>query len=167
MSIYQVIAEMDHLNELHQHLVDAAKEKHEAILKNDMQHLTQIMNKETRLLKQVNESEIARVDAANVFLTEKGIRSQLKLTITEMTRLVFDQEEKQHLLDSQRRLLDTLLTLKNLNNTNKEMIDQSLSFIDYSLNLIVSRPEDDMLYQNPNQQHVTRSLNRNFFDART
>lgn len=167
MSVYQVIAEMDHLNELHCHLIDAAKEKQQAILNNDMQHLTQIMNKETRLLKQVTESEVARVDAANVFLAEKGIRSQLKLTITEMTRLVFDQEEKQSLLDAQRRLLDTLLTLKNLNNTNKEMIDQSLSFIDYSLNLIVSRPEDDMVYQNPNQQNTQRSLNRNFFDART
>ena len=167
MSVSQVISAMEELNELHHHLMDAGLEKQQAILKNDMQYLTQIMTKETRLLKQVTESEARRIATVHIFLKEKGIRSQLNLTITEMTRLVFDQEEKQHLLDAQRRLSDTLLALKELNSTNKELIDQSLSFIDYSLNLIVSRPEDDMLYQNPGHQNSQRNQNSSFFDART
>lgn len=98
-------------------------------------------------------------------MREKGIRSQLQLTVTEMTRLVFNPDEKTELLDVQRQLMDRLTELKELNQINRELIEQSLAFIDYSLNLLVSRPEDDMLYQNPNQPS-TAGKSRSMFDTR-
>lgn len=98
-------------------------------------------------------------------MREKGIRSQLQLTVTEMTRLVFNPDEKTELLDVQRQLMDRLTELKELNQINRELIEQSLAFIDYSLNLLVSRPEDDMLYQNPNQPSTAGKV-RSMFDTR-
>ncbi|MDR0268718.1 flagellar protein FlgN [Paenibacillus sp.] len=165
MSVEQVIVTMDQLNQAYSEMVKVGEEKQRVIINNDIQALTQIMTRETRLMKQVAEYDEEREHAIQDFLREKGIRSRLQLTITELTRLVFDPEEKQSLIDAQKRLADTLLAMKHMNQLNKELIDQSMAFIDYSLNLVVSRPEDDMLYKNPTQ-HKPTGNKRGFFDAR-
>lgn len=156
---------MKRQDELHRQLIEAGNDKKQAIIANDVERLAAVMNRENRLLKQVAETEALRQGAAEEFLREKGIRSQLQLTVTEMTRLVFNPEEKTELLDVQRQLMDRLTELKELNQINRELIEQSLAFIDYSLNLLVSRPEDDMLYQNPNQPS-TAGKGRSMFDTR-
>ncbi|MGV2787260.1 flagellar protein FlgN, partial [Clostridium perfringens] len=90
MSARSIIEYMKRQDELHQQLIEAGKDKRQAILDNDVERLTAVMTKtkENRLLKQVAETEALRQGAADDFLREKGIRSQLQLTVTEMTRLV-------------------------------------------------------------------------------
>lgn len=165
MSARSIIDYMKRQDELHRQLIEAGNDKKQAIIANDVERLAAVMNRENRLLKQVAETEALRQGAAEDFLREKGIRSQLQLTVTEMTRLVFNPEEKTELLDVQRQLMDRLTELKELNQINRELIEQSLAFIDYSLNLLVSRPEDDMLYQNPNQPSTAGKV-RSMFDTR-
>ncbi|GAB6927552.1 hypothetical protein JCM10914A_15350 [Paenibacillus sp. JCM 10914] len=165
MSVRSIIDYMKRQDELHEQLIAAGQDKRQAILDNDVERLTSVMTKENRLLKQVAETERQRQDAADEFLREKGIRSQLQLTVTEMTRLVFNPDEKNELLQVQQQLMDRLMALKELNAMNKELIEQSLAFIDYSLNLLVSRPEDDLLYQHPKQQQ-SAGKGRSMFDTR-
>ncbi|EHB54689.1 MULTISPECIES: flagellar protein FlgN [Paenibacillus] len=165
MSARSIIDYMKRQDELHRQLIEAGNDKKQAIIANDVERLAAVMNRENRLLKQVAETEALRQGAAEDFLREKGIRSQLQLTVTEMTRLVFNPDEKTELLDVQRQLMDRLTELKELNQINRELIEQSLAFIDYSLNLLVSRPEDDMLYQNPNQPSTAGKV-RSMFDTR-
>ncbi|AWP25422.1 flagellar protein FlgN [Paenibacillus sp. Cedars] len=165
MSARTIIEYMKRQDELHEQLIEAGKDKRQAILDNDVELLTAVMTKENRLLKQVAETEALRQGAADDFLREKGIRSQLQLTVTEMTRLVFNPDEKTELQDVQEQLMDRLMELKELNAINRELIEQSLAFIDYSLNLLVSRPEDDLLYQHPKHQNLA-GKGRSMFDTR-
>ncbi|MGG1614567.1 MULTISPECIES: flagellar protein FlgN [Paenibacillus] len=165
MSVQQVVDALRHLDELYRTLIELGAEKQKAIMANDVAGLTQVMTKETRLLKQAAELDELREESVFRFLKEKGIRSQLNLTITEMSRLVFDTEEKQMLLDAQRQLSITLQELKRLNAINKELIEQSLTFIDYSLNLLTSLPEDELMYTDPTKQQATKK-NRSYFDTR-
>ncbi|CAM2934244.1 flagellar protein FlgN [Paenibacillus sediminis] len=164
MSIQHVISTMERLTELHQQLFDSGEEKKQAIIKNDIEKLTQIMTQENRLLKQVAEVEKERVDAAYAFLHEKGIRSQLNLTVTELLRLVFNVEERFQLQDSQNRLLNVIHALKRQNEVNQQLIHHALEFIDFSLNVFVGA-EDDLIYQNPAHQSSNLKKN-NFFDTR-
>lgn len=165
MSVQNVIDVLHQTDEMYRKIIELGKEKQQAIMDNDIALLTKLMNQEARLLKQTEELDELREQAALQFLQENGIRSQLKLTITEMTRLVFDVTEKQQLLAAQAQLSDTLRELKRLNGINKELVEQSLTFIDYSLNLFVSEPEDDMMYRDPSKQHAAQKP-RSFFDTR-
>ncbi|MEK3733191.1 MULTISPECIES: flagellar protein FlgN [Paenibacillus] len=165
MSVRSIIDCMRRQIELHEQLIEAGKDKRQAIMVNDVERLTAVITRENRLLKQVAETEALRQGAADNFLREKGIRSQLQLTVTELTRLVFNPEEKDELLAVQRELTDRLLELKELNNSNRDLIEQSLDFIDYSLNLLVSNPDDDMLYRHPNQPNTT-GKGHSMFDTR-
>lgn len=165
MSVDQVVNVLRHMDELYNELIGLGGEKTQSIMSNDVASLTKVMTAETKLLKRAAELDEAREQAVALFLKEKGIRSQLNLTITEMTRLVFDIHEKQQLQDVQKQLSETLVELKRLNSINKELIEQSLTFIDYSLNLLTSEPEDEMLYRNPTGPQPAQKP-RSFFDTR-
>lgn len=165
MSVQQVADVLRRMDELYRTLIELGFEKQKAVMANDVAGLTQIMTKETRAIKQAAEMDEMREESVSRFLKEKGIRSQLNLTITEMTRLVFDTLEKQMLLEAQGQLSTTLQELKRLNAINKELIEQSLTFIDYSLNLLTSLPEDEMTYRDPSKQQSMQK-SRSYFDTR-
>lgn len=81
-----------------------------------------------------------------------GIRSNLNLNLTELSRLVFDPEDKLRLLQIQQKLSDTVRRLKKANELNQKLIEQSLTFIDYSLDLLVGRPNQDFTYHHPSDK---------------
>lgn len=165
MSVQQVTEVLRSMDNLYSILVSLSQEKQQAIMDNDVVQLTKVMTEESRVLKHAAGLETAREREVALFLQEKGIRSQLSLTITEMTRLVFDPEEKEMLLQAQRQLSNTLHELKRLNALNKELIEQSLNFIDYSLNLLTSLPEEEVVYSDPSKQQSSQKI-RSFFDTR-
>ncbi|WP_232278501.1 flagellar protein FlgN [Paenibacillus sp. 481] len=164
MSLQRLMNVLDHLNELHLQLLSIAEEKKDIIARNQVDQLSLLMTKESRLLKQVAEADEERVAAAHAFLQEKGIRSQLNLTISEIARLVFQPEERLRLQETQQRLSETLQKLKEKNAVIQSLLHQSLDFVEYSLNLFTSRPEDDVVYQHPAQ--ANSKLTRRMFDTR-
>ncbi|MEI0739176.1 flagellar export chaperone FlgN [Paenibacillus sp. JTLBN-2024] len=94
MSVEQVIKELNSLNEIYEQLLDTAQIKKTVVINNDVAELTRLMTLENRLLKQIDHIEQRRAVSMSAFLKEKGIRSNLNLTITEIARLVFDPDEK-------------------------------------------------------------------------
>ncbi|WP_028589708.1 flagellar protein FlgN [Paenibacillus massiliensis] len=165
MTLQQVTGTLQQLIHFHTELIDVAKEKQAGILANDISIVSRCVLKETKLIKKINEVEEERTSALYSFLREKGIQSQLNLNITEMARLVFDPDDRQHLMDLKDELYDLLTSLKAVNAVNKEMVEQSLTFIDYSMNLFTNHPEDHMVYHDPSKQKV-EPVNRSYFDTR-
>jgi len=166
LSAQQVISTLKELNDVHISLIEIGKVKQRAIIENDAVVLTTLMTKENRLLKQMNDAEARRGEAVSSFLRDKGIRSQLNLTVSELVRLVFDQDEKKELLEIRDLLTDNALILKKQNEHTKELLEQSLHFIDFSLNLILG-VDEDLIYSKPtaNQPSLANRSN-NYFDTK-
>ncbi|MCP3794850.1 flagellar protein FlgN [Paenibacillus sp. CH40] len=152
MPLDRLIDVLEQLDQKHLILLELAKSKKKIVMENDMDSLVQHLNQESRLLKQVEQLEEARMEVSYELLRERGIKSQLNLTITELARLVFDPEDKNKLLSVQSRLSHTLSELKEINAINQKLIEQSLVFIDYSLDLLVGRPNQEMTYMHPDQK---------------
>ncbi|RUT33278.1 flagellar protein FlgN [Paenibacillus zeisoli] len=149
MAVQALVDSLSKLDEAHLVMLDCAVKKRAAIMKNNVEDLIGILNQESRIVKQIEQLEDTRMTACYAFLQERGVKSQLNLTITELSRLVFDPEEKKSLLDMQKQLSDTLHRLKELNDLNQKLIEQSLTFLDYSLDLLVGEPEQAATYQHP------------------
>ncbi|MEK5261954.1 flagellar protein FlgN [Paenibacillus sp. FSL L8-0663] len=152
MPLERLIDVLEQLDQKHLILLELAKSKKKIVMENDMDSLVQHLNQESRLLKQVEQLEEARMEFSFELLRERGIKSQLNLTITELARLVFDPEDKNKFLSVQSRLSHTLSELKKINAINQKLIEQSLVFIDYSLDLLVGRPNQEMTYMHPDQK---------------
>lgn len=149
MSTQQILNSLLTLDQLHQDMISVGEMKRTAIIKNDIDKLIEVMNAESRIVKQIEKAESERITACQLFLQDKGIKSQLDLSITELSRLVFDPEEKKSLLEVQGSLSHTLEQLKKLNDLNQKLIEQSLLFIDYSLDLLGGRDTQEATYHHP------------------
>lgn len=156
---------MDEINEVHKHLLELAEEKKHAIIKNDVNKLNQIVNKESQYVRKVRDLDQQRAEAVNELLLSKCFRPDPKITTSDIIKLLYKSEEKKALSDAQKRLMQTLVQMKQVNDRNQQLIRQSLAFIDYSLDLVVGPIEEEATYHNPNQQ--AQGYKRNgYFDTR-
>lgn len=152
VTVRSLIETLERLNDLHVDMLEIGERKKQAIIRNDIDELTKTMQQESKKLKQITEAEAQRQEAVYAFLREKGIKSNLNLTITELLRLVFHPDEKKALTEAQQSLGDTLQRMKRLNAHNQELIEQSLSFVTFSLDVMIGGPEDEAVYHNPTGQ---------------
>ncbi|GIP51598.1 flagellar protein FlgN [Paenibacillus vini] len=165
MAIQQLIDSLNELNEAHLSMLKWGESKKEAIMANDIETLISIMNQESKLMKQISALEEKRLAACQAFLQEKGIKSMLQLNITELTRLVFDPAEKEALKNMQSALSWTLHELKRLNDLNQKLIEQSLAFVNYSVELLGAPPEQEATYKPPTDK-PSGFKGPGYFDAR-
>lgn len=163
MSIQEVTQKLVQLNELHCSLLELGERKKQVLIDNQVDELSRIVNQESRLLKNVSECERQWLESMTFFLREKGCKPHPSITVGELAKFVFNAEEKDALLGAQERLMETIRKLQGLNALNQQLIEQSLAFINYSLDLVTGSPDQDAVYRNP--AHQTHSSKRTgFFD---
>jgi flagellar biosynthesis/type III secretory pathway chaperone len=149
MSIPGLMQTMNQLIQIHITLMELSEQKTKIIVLNKVDQLNQIVNKETSLMKRITELDHQRFNDISDFLIEKGYKPNANITVGDIVKLVVKADEKKHLIDSQRQLLSIIDKLRELNHLNEKLIEQSLKFIDYSLDLLLSPADDDAIYHNP------------------
>ncbi|WP_223065963.1 flagellar protein FlgN [Paenibacillus caui] len=165
MSVTILSETLDALRESYSELLGTSLEKRKAIVSRNYDELLRTMNVESRKTKAIHELENRLQDGIQLLLREKGVQSHLQLKLSEIMRLVFDPEEKAQLKDKHAALKHTLEELKSVNAFNQELIQQSLSFIDYSLNLMADNWDQELTYAPPQVQDKKPQA-RSRFDTR-
>ncbi|GFZ97608.1 hypothetical protein GCM10008018_49830 [Paenibacillus marchantiophytorum] len=164
MSIQPLLDTMDKLQEAHEALLELAKGKTPVLISNDIDQLNMIVNRENKWVRAITEANQQRIQIIGSYLISRGYNPNPKITVGDLIKVIFKAEEKQALMEAQHKLLATIEDLKANNVINQQLIEQSLSFVNYSLDLVMGPPEDDLVYRNPNQ---ARSGNRlGMFDRR-
>lgn len=164
MSVKDLIQTMDQLNQIHESLLELSKSKTSILVQNQVDQLNQIVNKENSLMKQITKLDHQRIDIISQFLLLKGYKPNAKITVDDLTKLVFKAEEKMALKSAQEKLLGTIEQLKQLNQVNQKLIEQSLAYIEYSMDLVLGPPEDEVVYHKPT--HQQNSKRNGIFDSR-
>lgn len=164
MSVAGIVQLLENLTELHRPLLELGEQKKQVIIDNDVERLNQIAAQENKWIKRILDLEKHREQATEAFLSKHGHPPVRNMTISELAKLVFNINEKQALLAAQMKLMDIMAKLKSVNELNQSLIEQSLAFINYSLDLLMG-PEDDTVYRNPAQQTST-SNRQGYFDTR-
>jgi flagellar biosynthesis/type III secretory pathway chaperone len=165
MAFQALIQTMTALNDIHDALSELAEQKKQVLIHNIVEQLTQIVSKENKLVKQLGELDRQRVEVIGQFLMEKGYKPNPKVTVSDLTKIIFNIEDKKTLLSLQKQLLGSIRKLREMNQLNQQLIEHSLSFIDYSLDLIVGPPDDDVIYHKPQQGNRGRK-GLGLFDTR-
>jgi chromosome segregation ATPase len=165
MSVHNLLEAMTVLHDYYAELLTISSSKRQAIVSRNYEELLKTLNAESRKTKAIREIEDQLQQAVQMLLREKGIQSNLQLKLSEIMRLVFDPEEKSRLKDKHTALQQTLDELKAHNEFNQRLIEQSLSYIDYSMNLMTDTWEQEATYAPPTA-HDKRSQARSMFDTR-
>jgi flagellar biosynthesis/type III secretory pathway chaperone len=151
MSIRPVIEQINQLIILHRSLLDLGIQKKDILVSNKVNELAIIMKHESNVMKQISTTEAAWRDEIIRFLEASGLKPDPQITVTEISKLVFNVEDRRALNDAQRTLLDTVDELRKVNTLNQELIEQSLTFINYSIDLYMGGSEQSTIYNNTRQ----------------
>ncbi|MEC0093656.1 flagellar protein FlgN [Paenibacillus macquariensis] len=165
MALEKLINVLERLNVEHQNLIETGQLKKNSIIANEMDQIISFVNTESKIVKKIEELEVERLRFVNLFLKEKGIKSNLNLNLIEVSRLVFVMEDKLRLQTAHIQLNETLNKLKVLNDITQQLIQQALSYIDFSIDVLKIYPEQEAFYQHPSDK--THGINRpGVFDTR-
>lgn len=166
MSIEKVVCVMEGLIRLHQELLVLAQEKTPVIVNNQVEKLNLIVQKENKLLREMNELNRERIQATGEYLLARGYRPDPKVTIRDLIRLIFKAEEKKQLMELHEQLMGLIGELRPINELNQKLVEQSLTFINYSLDLFVQTPEMEAVYRNPHDASAQGQGPAGLFDTK-
>lgn len=131
---------INQLNESHAHLLALAEEKKQVLIANDMRRLSEIVKEEPVHIKRIEGLEQERL--------------ALMGSVT-MTEWIATHPED---VDSLRTLLQTIGQLRQLNTLNAELLEQSLHYLDWHLQLLIPEADDFTYGQSAlNQTHFNRN----------
>ena len=110
--------------------------KKDILVNNQVSELAVVMKQESNVMKQIATTESVWRDEVVKFLAANGLKADPQITVTEILKLVFNVDDRQALSAAQQALLATVDELRELSTLNQELIEQSLNFINYSIDLI-------------------------------
>lgn len=136
--IEELIITLKQEHELYEKLIPIAEDKTKIIIKNDLESLQKITEKEQSAVEEVNSLEKKREE----IVTNVGTvisRDPSTLNIQTIIKLLETQpKEQQELSIIHDNLKKTIHRLMEINNHNKSLIEQSLEMIEFNMNFIQS-----------------------------
>jgi flagellar biosynthesis/type III secretory pathway chaperone len=166
MAFHDLCEALETLLLQHEQMISFAQQKKEALIRNDVNVLNEMVNKESRLVKQILETETRRQQTVIDFLKEQGLNSTPSTTVASLVRLITNREDKLKLADLADRLSATVERLRALNDINMKLTQQSIEINDFSLNLLASAYDDqDYVYKKPTDNSYGQHKLK-FFDSK-
>lgn len=156
---------LDNLLNLHRALYTLAAQKKDVLIKGDIETLTLITQQEQKLIKAVNASEAARMQAVQEILANLGL-SITSPTLFDLTKSLTSVEDKSRLKSYREELIRIVSELRQANELNQQLLEQSLSFVNHSLDVLTDTPEDDFIYKRPLGHQGASQASRSFINKK-
>jgi len=145
-------------------MLELSKSKKKIVIEGKVAELDKIVKLEQNMIMNIGQLERKREEEVAKLSKALNLNSS-QLTITELAK-VLRPELKKGLEDIQDKLKETFSKLKAINDVNGKLIEQSLEYIDYSINLIAgSGMETGSLYEDIGKSKNKQSK-KNIFDTK-
>ena len=160
MSAETLINNLTRQYQLHESLLKNAVKKTEVLKKGDVDSLQEIMREEQKLTTAITMMENERQTAAKAFLKKNG---DGQITIADCIAAA-NPEAAETLKALQEQLITVIERLQNQNELNKQLIYQSLQYVNMNLDLL--QPEKETAaYGRPDEKKQPKP-NKSFFDSK-
>lgn len=123
----------------HEQLLALAKRKKDVLIKGDMQALNDMVKDETAFVHRIERLEAERLGAGRLIAIRLGIPVE-QLTAEKVSALAETPEESDRMLQLTDGLRDVIAQLKQVNDLNKQLIEQSLQFVQNSIEVLTESP---------------------------
>lgn len=161
-SIEQLKDALTKENEMYSNVLELAKQKTKVIIKGDIKALENITKKEQQFIMTMGTFERVRRSILTNIAEELNI--QETSTISELL-LFLDENIVDDIDNLRNELLNTISELKDANESNEKLLNQSLQYINFNLEMLTHSPEDGNRYSN-NASENKEVKPINFFDMR-
>lgn len=143
-------------------LLILSKEKKGIIIKNDTEFLRKLTIVENKIIGKIQKLENRRLGLMKDIATVLN-KSPDTLTLGKLLEIMKDQNDYADLLTVKQKLRETLEELKNTNDLNNELLQSSIDYINFSINLVRNSVAAETSYHS---QKSNGFYERGFFDVR-
>lgn len=165
LSIERIVQSLNELTNVHQQLYNVSQQKTEALKDGAADKLQKILNEEQTYIRKLEQVEQKREDLVNQWFAVHGLGEQ-EQTITKILHLISDSSVKANLEIATLHLTEAITKLQDSEQLNAALIQQSMQFIQTSLNML--KPTLQTLNYNQ-KQSVDKGKSysdRSMFDSR-
>jgi len=151
VSVAMMIKQMKELLALQRTLLEIGEGKRQAILENRIDDLAALVNQESRVVREMAAAQAAWREAVSRVLAEKGFHPESSLALADIAALVRPGEGREELLKLRDELLAAIGRVKEANERNRRLIEQSLEYVQYTLDLMAGADGPDITYEKPSR----------------
>ncbi|MET3682995.1 flagellar biosynthesis/type III secretory pathway chaperone [Alkalibacillus flavidus] len=162
MSIESIIEKLDKIYQLNDSLLNLSKDKTEKLKQNDLETFNDMLIKERKHAQAIDQLETKRVEETEAWFQAKGITDER--TITNLIATVDDPEQKERLENLYEKLVYTLADLKQQEQLNRDLTEQSLQYVELTLDMLQPAHQKDMNYHK--KDTTNQSTDRSMFDSK-
>jgi len=148
--------------DIYNYLLVKSKEKTDIIINGKVDELDKITKLEKTLVSNLTKLERERETLVNKIAKELGVSSD-QAKLSELTKKL-DKNETGKLEELREKISEILKELKHVNDLNSTLIENSLEYTEFSLNILSAARVSDNNYGNSGK--VSGSKNRSFFDVK-
>lgn len=135
LSVQQITESIEKLLTIHIALLDISKQKTEVVKTGATGELQPLLMKERRHIQALNDAEDSRQQAVRNWVSDKQL-SPDETTISTIIERVSGDEERDRLAEITTELTNVITVLKQQEELNRMLIEQSLRFVDMSLDML-------------------------------
>lgn len=151
--------------QLHIEMTNMAEYKKQVLIEGNVDELAKIINMEASWVKRLGKLEEERLATTNLLL--KDLRLDTKdITLKELIDIIDSPEQKKSLIEIGEQLSDVHNKVKDLNDLNTKLINQSLEFVNNTLNSITQESKNNYTYSKPNVKESNIRPNYRMFDKK-
>lgn len=161
MAISQLVHTIQQLIIQHEKLLQLANEKREIIINDRVDDLLRITAEESKIVKEISGLEILSRQLLRQAGESLGIPMQESSTLGELLESLPDTDaiHRNQLSGVRTKLLETIDQLKQVNELNRQLIEQSLDYITFQIDILTDAPDQDVTYQRPaDDQQVKKRI---------
>ncbi|MFD1038885.1 flagellar protein FlgN [Virgibacillus byunsanensis] len=161
MSVFKIIKSLHKLVDMHKTLIDISGQKTEIIKEGSVDKLQTLLIKERKHVKAIEQIEKLRQTEVKEWFTQQGSKEDPP-TITRMLAIISDDEQQKELEAMTVSLTEAITQLKQQEELNQALIQQSMQFVQLSLDMI----NPSIKSMNYGNKKETESIKRSVFDSK-
>jgi flagellar biosynthesis/type III secretory pathway chaperone len=163
MSTEKLLDNLDKLLKLHQSLYELATRKTEILKKGDIEALSSIMKDENKHIMAITKLEEERKQQVVRLVSGHSFSGEEPTLADVIEAVSVEDGEKLGMVRNQLAIL--IEELKKLNTLNQELVHSSLQFVNYSMDLVMPRPQA-INYNKPTSKGQPEQVKRSVFDSK-
>lgn len=160
MSVQQIMELMEQLVDVHKQLLSISKEKTERFKEGAIEPLQQLLVKERKQIRLLEQTESKRQQAVEKWFQTNGMDTE-QYTVSHMLEKLEDEKERETLANITTTLTETIVELKQQEQLNEALIRQSMEFVQMSLDLM----NPNISSMNYGKEMKKNTGNRSLFDS--
>jgi flagellar biosynthesis/type III secretory pathway chaperone len=129
---------LESMLDAHNRLLDTAKSKRTILVEGDSNGLRNLVHQESSIVDEIQKLEQQRKQFVKTYMVQKGLSDQ-SFTLEEVMNIQGNPLVKNALQSIAKQLHVLIQEITHLNESNQQLIQASLSYVQYSIGMLVKK----------------------------